>query len=168
MIDKLPLDTALLGLIHFLFPGARIIFALRDPRDVVLSCFQQNFGMNAAMYQFLDLNSAAAYYDQVMRLGLLWREKLPLKVHVVRYESIVSDFEREVSALLTFLDLPWSDDLRNFHETARKRTIRTPSARQVIQPLYASSSGKWRNYETELAPVRAVLDPWARRFGYEA
>ncbi|HBK92154.1 MAG TPA: hypothetical protein DDZ68_10835 [Parvularcula sp.] len=166
VIDKLPLDTALLGIIHFLFPKAKIIFALRDPRDVVLSCFQQMFGLNAAMVQFLDLRMAAAYYDQVMRIGMVWRERLPLEVFEVRYENVVSDFEAEIGALLGFLGLSWSDGLRRFHETARKRTIRTPSATQVIQPLYASAVGKWRNYERELAPVRALLDPWAKRFGY--
>jgi tetratricopeptide (TPR) repeat protein len=166
VIDKLPLDTALLGLIHFLFPDAKIIFALRDPRDVVLSCFQQTFGINASMVQFLDLETAAAYYDQVMRLGALWRDRLPLNVHEIRYEKVVTEFDAEIGALLHFLGLPWSDDLRRFHETARKRTIRTPSATQVIEPLYASAVGKWRHYEKELAPVRALLDPWAQRFGY--
>ena len=168
VIDKLPLDTALLGLIHLVFPAAKIIFALRDPRDVVLSCFQQTFAMNAAMYQFLRLETAARYYDQVMRLGMLWREKLPLLLHEVRYERVVADFDREIGALLGFLGLPWSERLRDFQETARKRTIRTPSARQVVQPLYATSAGKWRRYEKELASVRPLLDPWAARFGYDA
>jgi tetratricopeptide (TPR) repeat protein len=167
VIDKLPLDTALLGLIHRLFPNAKIIFALRDPRDCVLSAFQQTFGMNAAMFQFLDLETAARYYDQVMRLGALWREKLPLRLHAVRYESVVADFETEIRALLAFLDLPWTDSIRNFHETAKRRTIRTPSARQVVQPLYAASVAKWRRYEAELAPIRPLLDPWAKRFGYD-
>lgn len=168
VIDKLPLDTALLGLIHLVFPKARIIFALRDPRDVVLSCFQQTFGMNAAMHRFLDLGTAAAYYDQVMRLGVLWRKKLPLVVHEVRYERVVADFDGEIGRLLAFLDLPWSDDLRRFHETARARNIRTPSARQVIQPLYSSSVGKWRNYRAELEPVLPLLNPWTEYYGYDA
>jgi len=168
VIDKLPLDTALLGLIHLLFPKAKIIFALRDPRDVVLSCFQQTFGMNAAMYQFLDLETAGAYYDQVMRLGRLWRAKLPLVVHEVRYERVVAEFDAEIGALLRFLGLPWTDDLRKFHETAKKRNIRTPSARQVIQPLYASSVGKWRRYAAQLAPAFPFIDPWTEYFGYDS
>jgi tetratricopeptide (TPR) repeat protein len=167
VIDKLPLDTALLGIIHFLFPKAKIIFALRDPRDVVLSCFQQMFNLNAAMCQFLDLKLASEYYDQVMRIGMLWRERLPLDIVEVRYEKIVADFDSEVGALLELLGLPWSDGLRRFHETALQRTIRTPSAKQVVQPLYNSAVGKWRNYEDQLSPVRPILDPWAQRFGYQ-
>jgi Tfp pilus assembly protein PilF len=167
LIDKLPLDTALLGLVHRIFPRAKIIFALRDPRDVVLSCFQQTFGMNAAMYQFLDLETAASYYDQVMRLGALWRDRLPLDLHVLRYESLVADLRGEARRLLSFLGLAWSDDVLAYDETARRRVIRTPSAKQVIEPLYASSIGKWRNYAAEMASVLPLLDKWAARFGYE-
>ena len=68
-IDKMPLNTVLLPVIAKLFPGAKILFALRDPRDVVLSCFRRRFGMSPQMYRFLTLEGAAAYYDQVMTLG---------------------------------------------------------------------------------------------------
>jgi tetratricopeptide (TPR) repeat protein len=167
IVDKMPLYTALLGLIYRVFPRAKIVFTLRDPRDVVLSCFQQVFGMNVAMYQLLDLGAAAALYDQVMRLGKLWREKLPLNLYVVRYEGVVADLRAEISPLLDFVGRRWSEDLLKFQETALRKTIRTPSAKQVIQPLYSSSVGKWRNYERELAPALPVLDKWVKEFGYE-
>jgi Tfp pilus assembly protein PilF len=167
-IDKLPLDTALLGLIHRIFPRAKIIFALRDPRDVVLSCFQQTFGMNAAMYQFLDLETAARYYDQVMRLGELWRAKLPLDLYVVRYEKVVADLRAEIAPLLEFLGLRWNDALLGYRRTARAKIIRTPSAKQVIEPIYDFSVGKWRNYRDRLAPIRPLLEPWAQKLGYPA
>ncbi|MEX0645320.1 MAG: sulfotransferase, partial [Parvularculaceae bacterium] len=166
VIDKLPLDTALLGLIHRLFPKAKIIFAIRDPRDVVLSCFQQTFAMNAAMYQFLKLETTAAYYDQVMRLGALYRRKFPLTVHETRYERVVTDFTNEIAALLDFLELDWDDRVAAYDETARQRVVRTPSAKQVTEKLYASSIGKWRHYETQLRPVLPALEPWVRALGY--
>ncbi|WDI30334.1 tetratricopeptide repeat protein [Hyphococcus flavus] len=69
IIDKMPLNMLMLGVIYRVFPEAKIIFAQRDPRDVVLSCYQQHFGMNAAMYQLLKFDTAAMYYDQVMSIG---------------------------------------------------------------------------------------------------
>lgn len=166
-VDKLPMHTAMLGVIYRIFPDARIIFALRDPRDVVLSCFQQTFGMNVAMYQFLDLEGAARYYDQVMRLARACREKLPLRLHEVRYENVVTDFRGEVEPLLSFLGLEWRDDAERFFEKALTRNISTPSAKQVIHGLYKSSIGKWRRYETQMKPVLPMLQPWARAFGYD-
>ena len=41
LVDKLPLNIVDLGLANLLFPSARVVVALRDPRDVVLSCFMQ-------------------------------------------------------------------------------------------------------------------------------
>jgi hypothetical protein len=46
----MPLNAVFLPLIAKLFPRAKIIFALRDPRDVVLSCFRRRFAMNAGMF----------------------------------------------------------------------------------------------------------------------
>ena len=53
-----------------------------------------------------------------------------------------------------------------FRETALKRDINTPSARQVIQPLYTRSVGRWKRYAVELAPALQLLDVWAERYGY--
>jgi hypothetical protein len=165
-VDKLPLNAIYLPLIYRLFPTARIILAIRDPRDVVLSCYQQRFGMNPAMFQLLKLDSAVAYYDAVMKLVQVSREKLPLSLHEVRYESVVSDFDATIGALLEFLGLVWDDAVRDYAATAKRRTIGTPSAVQVVQPLYGSAQGKWRNYRRFLEPHLGALEPWVRTFGY--
>jgi tetratricopeptide (TPR) repeat protein len=166
-IDKQPLNAVLLPLIHRLFPAARIILAIRDPRDVVISCFQQRFGINAAMFQLLRLDTAAAYYDAVMRLVELCRAKLPLRVHVVRYEDVITRFEATLGAALGFLELGWDEGMRRYAETAKGRTISTPSAAQVVRPLYGSARGRWRNYRRFLEPYLPLLLPWVEAFGYD-
>ena len=165
-VDKMPLNTILLPMIYRLFPDARILFAVRDPRDVVVSCFQQRFGMNAAMYQLLQLDTTVRYYDAVMRLGQAARAALPLRVHELHYEALVSDFDTTVKGALSFLGLEWNERVRDYAVTARQRTIATPSAPQVVEALYASSQGKWRNYAKELAPYLPTLVPWVKTFGY--
>lgn len=167
-VDKLPLNATLLPVIYRLFPNAKIVLALRDPRDCVLSCYQQRFGMNAAMFQLLRLDAAATYFDAVMGLVRACRAKLPLDVHEVRYEAVIGDFDATVGSLLSFLGLPWDDAVRGYADTAKRRAIATPSAAQVVRPLYASSQGKWRNYRRFLEPVLPVLEPWVAAFGYEA
>ncbi|MBC7768887.1 MAG: sulfotransferase [Phycisphaerales bacterium] len=119
------------------------------------------------MAQFLELPRAAAYYDLVMRLMQVCREKLGQHVHEVRYENVVSDLEGEARALAAFLDLPFEPAMLRYRETALKRDINTPSLRQVVQPLYTRSIGRWRRYEAQLAPVLPVLNPWAIKLGYE-
>lgn len=166
-IDKLPLASVLLPLIAKLFPHARVLFALRDPRDVVLSCFRRRFAMNGAMYQLLTVQGAAAYYDGVMHLSQLYRDKLPLPQHVVRYESLVDDFEGTSRGVCDFIGVKWDESLIDFAEKARRRGIATPSGAQVVRGLNREGQGVWRRYREQMAPVLPLLQPWVERFGYE-
>jgi len=165
-IDKMPLSSVQLPVIAKLFPNARVLFARRDPRDVVLSCFRRRFGMNPSMFQLLTLKGAAAYYDAVMRLSELYRDLLPLPQHVVRYESLVDDFEETARAACHFLGIEWDQGLMEFAAKARARGISTPSAAQVARGLNRDGQGAWRRYREQMAPVLPLLDPWVQRFGY--
>lgn len=167
VIDKLPLNIIVLPLIKAVFRDAKIIVAIRDPRDVVLSCYQQRFGMNVAMAQLLELERAAAYYNAVMSLLELCKERLGLDVHRVRYEDVVANLEREARALAAFVHVDFEPAMLEFHKTALSRDIATPSARQVTQPLYTRSIGRWKRYAEDLAPVLPQLHAWAARFGYD-
>ena len=165
-VDKMPLNTVLLCLIAKLFPQAKILFALRDPRDVVLSCFRRRFVMTAQMYELVTLESAAKYYDAVMRLAERYREKLDLDVHALRYEAMVADMETEMRAVCAFMGIAWDESMRDFASRARQRGIDTPSAAQVSRGLYTQGAGQWQRYAMQLAPVMPLLSPWLTRYGY--
>ena len=165
-IDKMPLATMLLPLISQLFPNARVLFAVRDPRDVVLSCFRRRFGMNAAMYELLTLDGAATYYNAVMTLADVYRELLPIPQHIVRYESLVEDFESTARAVCDFVGLDWTPAMADIAATARARGITTPSAAQLAAGLNRDGQGTWRRYREQMSPVLPVLEPWVKRFGY--
>lgn len=167
IVDKLPLNTILLAHIRKLFPSAKIIFALRDPRDAVFSCFQQRFGMNQAMFQFLKLETAVSYYDKVMSLASLYLDQLSIPAHVVRYESVIAKFDEHVGELLAYLDLPWEDSVRDYQAVARQRRISTPSARDVTRPLYSTSIGKWKHYREWIGGRFEPLQAWVEYWGYD-
>jgi hypothetical protein len=161
------MHIALLPMIAKAFPDAKYIFASRDPRDTVLSCYQQSFGVNIMSAQFWDLAHAANYYDAVMELLAACREKLQLVGIEVRYEDVVADLEAEARRMTDFLGVAFEPAMLRYDETARTRTIATASARQVINPIYKRSVGRWRRYERDLTPVLAVLNRWAVRLGYD-
>jgi tetratricopeptide (TPR) repeat protein len=165
-VDKVPLNVVNLPLIAKLFPKARILFARRDPRDVVLSCFRHAFSPNGANFLMLSLEGAAGLYDRVMALDSLYRGRLALPVHEIRYERLVGHFEAECRAICAFLGVDWDPAMADFAATARERTIATPSAGQVRQGLYSGGEGQWRAYREEMAPVLPTLKPWVERFGY--
>jgi tetratricopeptide (TPR) repeat protein len=168
VVDKLPLNLLGAPLIHRLFPEAKFIFAARHPCDVVLSCFMQDFDINPAMANFLDLEDAARLYDLVLAFWHRACALLPLDVHVLRYEALVADKEGQLRALVAFLGLPWNDKVLDNQGNARERgLISTPSYAQVAEPVYARASGRWQRYRDQLAGVLPILAPWAEKMGYD-
>lgn len=165
-IDKQPAGTVNLAVIARLFPNARILFALRDPRDVVLSCFRQAFQINAMTYAFTDLAETAACYDACLTLAGRARQHLGLAWSDVRHEALVERFDLELARILDFLGLTPDPAMQNFAARARMATIRTPSATQVRAGLNRRGMGRWQQFRDELAPVLPALAPWVARLGY--
>ncbi len=165
-LDKAPAGTVDLPLVSKLFPDAGVLFAIRDPRDVVLSCLRQAFQLNAMTYAFTDIKETAACYSACMTLAEIYRRVLPLQMLDVRHEDLISDFEPGLAAICKFLQLAFDPAMADVAATAGRRTVRTPSASQVRAGVNRLGVGRWRAYERSLAPVLPVLAPWAARFGY--
>ncbi len=167
-LDKAPAGDAWLPLIAKLFPVAKVIFALRDPRDVALSCFRAGFQMNALTYAFTSLTETADCYDACMTMAQALRAVLPLDVLETRHETLVGDFAGGLGAVCAFLGLDFESAMLDVAATARRRNVRTPSASQVRAGLNAEGLGRWRRHRADLAPILTVLAPWVDHFGYPA
>ena len=164
-VDMDPLKATRLPLIARLHPQAKVLIMRRDPRDVVWSCFKTNFALTNAALDFTTLEGAALHYAAMMELIELARARLDLAFHEVRYEGLVRDFDGETQAMCAFAGLDWSEDLRRFGSTAKRRGVATASAGQVRQGLY-DGSGQWRPYAEFLEPVLPILAPWIEQLGY--
>ncbi len=168
-VDKWPFNSYRLPLIARLFPDAKILLALRDPRDVVLSCFRRRFVLNADTFEFLTLEGCARFYAQIMNLLTILRPKLPLPVHEHRYEHMIADFDSAVRAVCEFIGIAWDQKMRNFSGAA-EGTLHplAQSGRQVRRGLYTSGMGQWHRYRAQLEPALPILEPWIEHFGYPA
>jgi Tfp pilus assembly protein PilF len=165
-VDKAPLSTLWLPMVAKLFPEAKVILAIRDPRDVVLSSFKHRFLINALTWPFTNLTETARFYSGLMGLADLYRTLLPTPIYQHRHEDLIADFDAEVGRICDFLGLEWTEALRDFTETAKQRDVRTPSAEQVRQPLNSSGMGRWRRYGPGVEPILPILAPWVERYGY--
>ena len=168
IVDKLPLNSIYAGWLHLLLPEARFVVALRDPRDVCLSCFLQVFVPNPAMRQFWSLPDTARYYDRVMTLFTWYREHIlpDSRVRLVRYEALLENPVPVLRDLTDFLGIRFVPGMAEPHRTLTGTRIGTPSYDQVARPLYPDSVGRWRHYRAELAPVLGHLVPWVHHWGY--
>jgi len=168
VIDKMPLNIIYIAEILRFFPNAKFIFALRNPYDSILSCFMQQFELNPAMKNFTSLESSVILYDLVMKLWTIYRDVFSINCHFIKYEDLVTDFEKTTKEIFKFLEIDWSDNTKNFYMTAKKRlNISTPSYNQITSPLYSRSIGRWKNYEKEFKGLKNILDPWLDEFNYK-
>jgi tetratricopeptide (TPR) repeat protein len=164
-VDKHPFNTFRLPLIARLFPEARLLFARRDPRDVVLSCFRHRFQMADPVYQMLTLEGAASLYAATMAMAQASQAALPLAMHPVSLEAIIADFDGETRKICDHIGVAWREELRDFSGRIGARGVFTPSGPQLARGLNARGVGKWRDYAAQMAPVLPVLAPWVERFG---
>lgn len=151
VVDKMPTNFAFLGLIHALFPDARIIHLQRDPLDTCLSIYFQNF--DAAITYANDLGDLAHYFQEYQRLMRHWRALLPADVMLeVAYEELVADQEFWSRRMIEFIGLPWDRACLDFHRV--RRAVLTASKWQVRQKISNTAVGRWRNYANHLGPLR--------------
>ncbi|MDE2451170.1 MAG: sulfotransferase [Gammaproteobacteria bacterium] len=166
VVDTCALNSLKLPLIARLFPGAKILFACRDPRDLVVSCFRQRFAMSAPTYELLSLEGAAAYYVAVTEVCIRLTNTLGLDVCLVRHEDMVSAFGREMARLCEFLGIAWHPAMGDFALRSRERGEPVPSMSQLVHSLGTEGLGGWQHYRARLEPVLPMLEPWVKRFYY--
>jgi tetratricopeptide (TPR) repeat protein len=155
VVDKMPANFLYAGLIHAVFPRAKILHMQRDPLDTCLSVYFQNF---AALHPYAaDLDDLAHYYSEYVRITNHWRAVLPASTLLeIPYEALIEDQEYWSRRMLEFIGMPWDPRCLDFHQT--QRVIITASRWQVRQRINAGSVGRWRNYERHVAPLRPLLD----------
>jgi tetratricopeptide (TPR) repeat protein len=167
LIDKNPSLTGLVPGFIRVFPEAKLLVALRDPRDVCLSCFMQPLPLGQGSSMFLTLEGACQEYASTMGL---WKAAAPCLGNAfleVRYEDVVADLEAVSRRALAFLGAAWDQRVLRFDEHARTRLVRSPTYAAVAKPISKGAIGRWRNYQKHLEPWLETLAPFIKAFGYE-
>lgn len=168
LIEKDPLLTADLAVPLRLFPDAKILMPLRDPRDVVLSFFFTLVPLSSGSVAAISLAQCCQYYAEVMRHWLHLREIIPAERWLqTRYEDLLAEPEAQTRKIAEFLEIKWSPKMISHHQTQSQKPISTPSYDDVSKPLYTRALGRWRNYEKHLEPHVHHLQPYLEAFGYE-
>ena len=152
-IDKMPNNFFHIGLIKLILPKAKIIDARRHPMACCFSGYKQLFGEGQEFSY--GLSQIGEYYKEYVRLMAHWDAVLPGHVLRVNHEDVVADLETQVHRILDYCGLEFESACLEFHKT--ERTVRTPSAEQVRQPIYTSGLEQWKNFEHYLAPLKEAL-----------
>ncbi|MDG1510226.1 MAG: sulfotransferase [Mariniblastus sp.] len=156
-IDKMPANYFHIGFITMLFPNARIINCIRDPRDVCLSCYFQSFAAENLQFITSRFGYLTTIYRNYARLMNHWRSVAPDSVFDVCYESLTEAPEAIIKPVVKHLGLDWESSVLEFHNS--DTPVSTASAVQVRRPIYTTSTKKWKRYEPQLAEFLEMLGP---------
>jgi hypothetical protein len=166
-LDKNPAYNLTIPIMLRVFPGTRLVIALRDPRDVVLSCYLRYLPLNAVSVRFLDIERTARRYALDMGAWLKFREMIDVPWCEIRYEDTVADIETQARKALGTLGLAWDSRVLRYRERVlTSKQVTSPTYEAVAQPIYTQAVGRWRNYERLLEPALNILEPFVRKFGY--
>ena len=163
ILDKNPARTVWLPAFLRALPELRVLIALRDPRDVLISLYFQDHNST----NMLTLEQLAYYYSLVMDGWLAVREWEGLAWMETRYEDIVTDLEKEGRRVTEFLGLQWHENQARYYEHNLEKPVLSNNTDGIMKPVYKSAMGRWRAYEKHLAPILPALEPYCRKFGYE-
>lgn len=152
-VDKCPYNLWHVGLIHLIFPNAKIVDIRRHPAGCCLANFTMSFAHAPPLsYRLTDMGR---FYRDYVRLMAHFDRVLPGKIHRVIYEELVADLEGEVRRLLDFLGLPFEAACLEYYKN--DRAFNSFSNEQVRRPIFTEAVERWRHYEPWLGPLKASL-----------
>jgi tetratricopeptide (TPR) repeat protein len=168
LIDKNPSYIFFIPAFIRVFPEAKFLVALRDPRDVCLSCFMvPHYTVSQGAAEYASLGSVTENYASLMGLWLALAPLIEGRYIEVRYEEMVENLEAVSRRVLEFLSVPWDERILSFNKHVRTNVMRAPTYAEVGKPVYKTAVGRWQNYQKYLEPHLKELEPFIKAFGYE-
>jgi tetratricopeptide (TPR) repeat protein len=167
LLDKNPGATPLIPVLRALFSKAPVLIALRDPRDVVLSCYMRYLQLNPLSANFLTVERSAAKYAMDMGAWIRFRDLSPEGWTEVKYEDLVGDIEGVARRAIGTLGVAWDDAVLAYRARLEHKIVTSPTYDKVREPVTAKAVGRWKRYEKLLAPAMPHLQAFIKTFGYE-
>jgi tetratricopeptide (TPR) repeat protein len=152
--DKTVQNFIWIGFIKSLFPNCKIINCVRNPHDVCLSIYKNNFNdmFMSWSYKQEEIANFFNFYSNLMKF---WNFKFPNEIYNLTYENLLNDSKNEIKKLISFCDLSWDEECLNFHNN--KTPVKTASSIQVRKPLYGSSKNLSKNYSKFMSAMFEAL-----------
>ncbi|MBL4697823.1 MAG: sulfotransferase [Phycisphaerales bacterium] len=153
--DKMPENFFYTGFITKALPGSHIIHCRRNPIDTCLSIYFQRFGPR--IVYAMDMHHCAQQYLAYVKVMEYAVDTLGIEMHEAVYEQTTANPEKSIRSMLEYIGLPFDQSCMDFHKS--KKAVHTASASQIRQPMYTSSTQRWKNYEKHLGPMIEILGP---------
>ena len=167
LVDKNPSVTQYIAANLRLRPQNRILYALRDPRDIAVSCFFRWLPINSVSVRFTSFEETCRRTEEELSCWGSLRDIIPQERWMeTRYEDTVADYEGEARRLLSWMDLEWDGSIVGYRDHLRERGVNSPTYEAVNQPIYTRALARWENYRSQIEKHFSILEPAMDKFGY--
>ena len=141
------------GIIAQHIPNAKIIHCYRNPLDNILSIYRAHF-RRGNEYSSSLVDSTKVYLDQE-EIMTQYKNRFRSKIYDCNYDSLVSNPNKVIKPLISWLGWEWEDKYLSPH--LNQRSVSTASNIQVRSPINSKSIGGWKNYKDMLKPAIEIL-----------
>jgi len=148
-------------LVKRVYPGAKLIFLLRDARGAVSSMLETQ--------PEHDLTSASLMWFMKARRIRALKEEFPSDVFVCRYEELVTDPEATSRAMCSFLGLDYAPEMLAKYRTNDAIRHRTDTTHhETYEAITTSMIAEWREKlrPEQVAAIEGILGSELERSGY--
>ncbi len=153
IVDTTPGNYRHVGLIRLLFPAAKIVHCVRDPLDLVISCYSKNYAGRRLAFSF-DLENTAHYVLLYKKLMQHWENTCAIPLMTIRYEDLVTRTQQMAQELIRFLGLDWNPACLDYY---RDGAASLATDERTHEPLIDREVGRWKNYYEFFGPVKRML-----------
>ena len=166
--EKTPGHALWLPELRDLFPRARVLFMVRDPRDVLVS-YDDRWNEGRRSTEYLITTAALLKY---YLFRLLYRPGFPLEqVRWVKYESLTSQTSAELEQICDFVGVDFEPSMLNFYRRYANVERDTPEGRHHLllsKPAMTDRIGRYKEAmsSSQIALVERLFGEEMQAVGY--
>ncbi len=142
------------GIIASQIPNAKIIHCFRHPLDNILSLYRTSFSGKDYFSSLIDC--ARIYLDQE-EIMTEYKNRFRSKIYDLNYDLLVTDPNKEIKSLISWLGWKWDDTYLSPHLNQRSVSINSSSSIQVRSLINSKSIDGWKNYKDMLKPAIKII-----------
>ncbi len=161
--EKTPANLFYCDILADMFPDARFVYIVRDPRAVVNS-------MNSIRYYSDDsaLNARNWYQSATVGFELLATSVRDAQRTVIRYQDLVSDPQGTLQSLMSFLGEQYEPAMLSFYEDSKRHMPEQIRSPLVTAPVSKENAEKWRSQLSngQVAIVEHICGDAMDKFGF--
>jgi hypothetical protein len=167
--EKTPAHALWLPQIRALFPRARVLFMVRDPRDVLVS-YDDRWNGARRSTEYLACTAALLKY---YLFHLFHRPGFPPdQVRWVTYEALTSQPSEELERICGFVGVDFEPTMLNFYHRHKNVESDTPDGqhhRLLSEPAKADHIGRYKKAltQSQIALAEVFLNQEMQALGYQ-